>query len=499
VVAKGTFNFVDPLSNSRDILNYVAPPSITDSHSSLWQAQVIITKKLADLPGGPLQAAVGASYRREELQWQSANPDNVTAPYTRYYGLNAVGAEGSRNVQSPFFEIGIPVVKQFEASLSGRYDKYSSGQKNFSPKVGFKFKPQDDFAFRGTFSKGFRIPSFNEAYGLPTTGFTGSNIDCAKYAAFCAAHANNSYATSAYTIGETVTGNPSLNPEKSTSYTLGIILEPTEHISLTVDYWNIEVKDLISKLSGDDRTAAIDQYYLNNGVVNIPGITVKPALADGSFPNALPLIGSVSSSFNNSDRENASGTDFGVKVNYPVGTAKWSSDLDLAYLQRYDVTRKSGSTEKYAGTLAPCDYTSCAGSPKLRATWSNTLAWQKLSLTGTAYYTSGYNMAEVDLGGDASDCAGSAQNGVGSPVYYKTSIPVMCSSHPIWNFDINAKYKVNDKLSVYLDALNVFNIAAPFDGSSAYSNAYFYPQYNVAYATPNAIGRFLRVGVRADF
>lgn len=500
VAATGAFNFVDPDSNSQTIRDYVAPPDITNSHSNLWQFQATLSKTLAQLQGGPLQAAIGASYRHEALLWESANPDNPTAPYTRYYGVNAVGAEGSRNVKSPFFEIDAPLLTSLEANLSGRYDKYSSGQDHFSPKLGLKFKPIQQLALRGTYSKGFRIPSFNEAFGLPVTGFTGAQVNCTTYAAFCAAHQSNAYATSPYTLGETTAGNASLNPEKSSSFTLGVVYAPTTNISLTLDYWNIEVKDLIAKLSSDDRQNAIDQYYLNNGVVNIPGITVTPGVADTANPTALPLLGYVSSSFNNSDKENASGIDLGVSATMalPYGI-KWSPDFETSWLHKYNITRKSGTVEKYAGTLSPCDYTSCSGSPRWRVTFSNTFAWQDLSVTGTLYLTSGVNLAQVDYGGDPSDCVGSANNGVGSPTYYGTSIPVQCRSKDIWNFDLNAKYKITDKVTAYMDVLNAFNISAPFDPAAAYSNAYFYPYYNTAFATENAIGRFIRLGIRADF
>jgi iron complex outermembrane receptor protein len=499
-IAKGTFNFVDPASNSEAARQFLAPDSVTNSHSSLWQAQATLGKKLWDMGGGPLQAAIGASYRHESLLWESANPDNPTAPYTRYYGVNSVGAEGSRNVKSPFFEIDAPFAKQFEVNVSGRYDKYSSGQDNFSPKVGVKFKPVEQLAVRGTFSKGFRIPSFNEAYGLPVTGFSGAKVDCNIYTAFCAAHNSNSYATGNYTLGETTAGNPSLNPEKSTSYTAGIVFAPLENISMTVDYWNIEVKDLIAKLSSADRQTAIDQYYLNNGVVNIPGIVVSKGVPDALFPNALPLLGYVSSSFNNSDKENASGIDASVAVTTDLpGATKWRTEVDASYLSKYNITRKTGDVEKYAGTLSPCDYTSCSGSPRWRANFSNTFSWEKLSVTGTLYFTSRVNLAEVDYGGDPNDCVGSAIAGTGSPTYYNTDIPVMCRSHNIWNFDVNARYKLDDKTTVYLDLLNALNISAPFDPSAAYSNAYFYPQYNTAFATENAIGRFIRIGVRTSF
>ncbi|HXC59414.1 MAG TPA: TonB-dependent receptor, partial [Steroidobacteraceae bacterium] len=500
-IAKGTYDFVNPGANSEAARQFLAPDSVTNSHSNLWQAQATLSRDLFDLAGGPAQALIGASYRHESLLWESANPDNIAAPYTRYYGVNSVGAEGSRNVKSPFFEIGLPFAKQLEVNLSGRYDKYSSGQDNFSPKAGFKFKPVEQLAIRGTFAKGFRIPSFNEAFGLPVTGFSGAQVNCAAYAAFCAAHASNAYATGPYTLGETTAGNPTLDPEKSTSYTFGLVFAPVDNFSMTLDYWNIEVKDLIAKLSSEDRQEAIDQYYLNNGVVNIPGITVSPAVADTAFPNALPLLGYVSSSFNNSDKENASGIDFTVThtMDLPWGGTKWRTELDTSYLRKYNITRKTGTVEKYAGTLSPCDYTSCSGSPRWRANFANTLSWEKLSVTGTLYFTSRVNQAEVDYGGDPSDCEGSANAGAGSPTYYNTSIPVQCRSHNIYNFDLNAQYKVNDDTTVYLDVLNALNIKAPLDTAAAYSNAYYYPNYNTAFASENAIGRFIRLGVRTNF
>ena len=90
-----------------------------------------------ELAGGSLQGALGVAYREESIDAPSANPGNPSAPYTRYYSVNAVGTAGSRNVQSAFFELSAPVLKQLELMASGRFDDYSTGQSNFSPKVGF--------------------------------------------------------------------------------------------------------------------------------------------------------------------------------------------------------------------------------------------------------------------------------------------------------------------------------------------------------------------------
>lgn len=490
VIAQGTYNFVNPSANSQAIRDFIAPVNKTRSFSNLWQVSATLGKDLFALPGGPLEVAVGVAYRHESITNPSANPQNDSAPYDRYYGVNSVGATGARNVKSAYFEINAPIFDQLELNGSGRYDDYSSGQKNFSPKIGAKFTPIKEFAIRGTFSKGFRIPSFNEAYGLPTTGYITQTVNCTTFAAFCAAHNNNSYATSSYSIGLTATGNPSLKPERSTSFTGGIIVEPIRNVSFTVDYYHIKVKDLIG---GVDYSPVPALYYANNGVVNLPGITVRPQIADAAFPNALPLLGFIEYSFQNNDSQTVSGLDFGANIRRNLfANIKWTSNFDASYLIKFEKTI-GGSKQRYDGTLSPCDITSCSGSPKWRFNWQNTFEIGDFSLSGTLYYTGGYDYASVDYGGVKGDCA----NNIGASVvaYYGTNVPVKCRGDATWNFDMTASIKVTEKFKLYADALNVLGIKAPFDPSAAYS---IY-QYNPAWAQQNLIGRYFRVGAKVNF
>lgn len=493
VIANGTYNFVDPSKNSQAVRDYVAPQNTKVSTSQLWQASATLGHTLMQLPGGPLQVAVGAAYRHEEINDASANPDNVAHPFDRYYTINAVGAIGSRNVRSGFYEIGAPIIDKLEINASGRYDSYSSGQKNFSPKFGFKFKPIQQVLLRGTWSKGFRIPSFNEAYGLPTTGYTTLSVNCTTYAAFCNAHGNNSYATGQYSLGRTSVGNPGLAPEKSTSWTLGTVIEPMRNLSFTIDYFNIKVKDVISNIAAADQTAALDAF-LKNGTTNaVSGITVVPGTADPQFPNALPLPGFIQFSFQNGAQEEVQGIDFGVDFKHDFGGVRWSSSFEASYLIKYGLTTKAGDFERYDGSLSPCDYTSCSGSPKWRGSWDNTISIGKFSGTATVYYTSGYDLASVDYGGVPGDCAASI--GASVVVYKGTSTPVSCHTSATWNVDLSARYKINDHFSLYGTVLNAFNIKAPFDPSAAYSIF----QYNPAWAQQNAIGRQFRIGAKVDF
>ena len=108
-------------------------------------------------------------------------------------------------------------------------------------------------------------------------------------AAFCAAHGNNAYATGPYTLGLTQTGNPELDPEESTSFTAGLVIEPMRNLSFTLDYWHIEVEGLITGVT--DTSAAEAAYYANNGVVNIPGIMVLAGRSRSGVPECAAGAG----------------------------------------------------------------------------------------------------------------------------------------------------------------------------------------------------------------
>lgn len=496
VAARGTFNFADPAATPQDVWDYIAPANTTYSTSRLWQAQGTIGKELFDLPGGPLQAAVGLSYREEEIDAPSANPENFSAPYTRFYSVNAVGTSGSRDVKSAFFEVSAPIIDQVELTASGRYDDYSTGQSNFSPKFGVKFTPIDQLAIRGTWSEGFRIPSFNEAFGLPTTGYVTRQVNCTTFAEFCAAHGNNAYATGDYSLGLTQVGNPDLDPEESQSYTFGVVFEPLSNLSLTLDYWHIKVDNLIAGVT--DTSAIEAAYYSNNGVVNIPGVTVTPGVPDTANPDALPVIGFIQTPYTNQNSQEVSGIDFGANLTVPIGATTLRSSFEVSYLQKYELVDTEGNVLSYEGTLSPCNITSCSGAPQWRGSWQNTLEFDnrlgQTSVSLTTYYTGGYDTASIDFGGVKGDCQENADHAI-STAAYVDGTPVNCKADALWNVDMTIRHRINDTYLLFADVLNVLDIEPDFEPSGAYGLFGFNP----AWAGPNIMGRYFRLGVKVDF
>src|SRR5690349_22568135 len=99
-------------------------------------------------------------------------------------------AYGNRDVYAAFFEINAPIIESLELTGSGRYDHYSEGFSHFSPKVSFKFQPIEQIALRGSYSEGFRAPTFAESKPLSSfSGFVGFNPG--NIPAFKAAHIAN--------------------------------------------------------------------------------------------------------------------------------------------------------------------------------------------------------------------------------------------------------------------------------------------------------------------
>ena len=176
---------------------------------------------------------------------------------------------------------------------------------------------------------------------------------------------------------------------------------------------------------------------------------VIPGVPDPAFPNALPVLGFIETSFTNQDKQEVSGIDFGANLTVPLGDAlTWRSSLDASYLAKYELTTDAGDVLRYDGTLSPCNITSCSGAPKWRGSWQNTVEFGKTAVSLTGYYTSGYDTASIDFGGVKGDCQDNAAH---RSRRWPTSTARRCSAMPrrTWNADLTVRHKFSDKYTVY--------------------------------------------------
>lgn len=484
VIADGSYNFVNPSANSQSVLNYLAPELNVDASSDLYQVQASVSKSLFQLPGGPLQIGFGGSFFYEAVDSPSANSD-INGPTERYFTINAFGTEGHRTVASAFGEISAPVFNMLELNASGRYDHYSTGQSYFSPKLGAKFTPFDMLTVRGTWSRGFRIPSFGESNALPTTGYVTNSaglFNDAYLAQYGCSVATFSTACPQYlrtaSYGQTTLASPDLKPEKSRSITLGAVFTPMRNLSFSVDYFNIKKTDAITSLSSGD---ALRAYYAGEAVPD--GYTIIADAVDPAHPTALPRVAFVQSHYVNANTIKSEGIDFGANARFQFGNLTWTSSLDATLQLELSTTLADGTRETYVDTIGNYNLTAGSGTFRWHGSWMNSFAIGKVTLTGTANYTSGYDLSAMDQGNAYQDCGLAPQ-----PAY------TGCRLKSYFTFDTNVTAKVTDQFTIYANVLNLFDRLPGIDPVTY--GAYL---YNPVQAGDGIYGRRFTVGAKINF
>lgn len=489
----GTYNFVNPSLNSQTVRDQIAPTFTSRANSELWQVQATVTKDLFQLPGGPLQVGVGGQVRYESQY------DPSPVPNRDYITVNPFSAVGNRYVEAGYFEVNAPILNSLEVNGSGRFDHYSIGFSHFSPKIGAKFTPIRQVAIRGTFSTGFRAPSIPEISGA-VIGFTqytpGTGLSAADTTTLNNRYGNNSYITTQYGLGNNSTGNPNIKPETSRAFTGGVVVQPKRWLSFTVDYYNIRKKNLILSAGGNPATIA-SNYLLNGTIPSGVTLTLNPADPANPALRATPL--SVNFLYTNGNVLQTSGIDAQIQATLPIADGvKFTSILEGTEILEYNVDDGTGSgIQKFVGTLASYAVTSASGTPRWRANWQNTLDYGPLSLTGTAYFTSGYKGYADDNTGPGSTCANAIETAIAYNATLTTGTTggaLQCTVKHFLDIDLTTQFRVNDKFTFYVNVSNLFDAQAPFD-----PNTYGGNNFNPAWSSAGVIGRSFRGGATFKF
>ena len=486
-VDTGSYNFMDPSQNTQAERSAIAPTDVTTATSQEYALDVVVSKGLFDLPGGTTTLGIGGSARYESLNDPSANPDDPSNPNAQYLrDVNPFSAFGSRRVGSTFFELGIPFVKQFTVDVSGRYDNYSEGFDNFAPKVGVIVKPIPELTLRGTYSKGFRVPSFAETGGTNYGYVTSPPLPDS----FLAMHQNaagtgpDAYATAPSFALNTV-GNPNLKPEHSDNFTGGVIVQPKPWLSVSADYYYIKKNDYVVT---SDFSGPLADYYAG---LNPAGVFA--ASPDPAHPTAMPEVSTIDVTYINAASLVTDGFDLQLTANLRLPSrflhdVKWISTGTASYVNRYNITYPGVGTEQYAGTLGPYNVTSASGTPRWRASWLNTFIYKKLTVGIATYYTSGYRTTAEDITGPgtAGDCANALTGFPGAPT--------RCGVNGFFDVDTTFDYALTKMVHVYTNIYNIADFRPPFD-----TGTYGGYLYNPSWASAGILGRAFRFGVTSKF
>jgi iron complex outermembrane receptor protein len=266
----GSYNLFRPSLTPATVLSGI---KATIGRESQWVTQEIYAMgnmDLFELGGGTSATAFGIEYRTEEYSdlYDSLSEGN------QILGSAGNSAGGGRDVLAVYAEALFPFFDGFEMSLAGRYEEYSDYGSDFAPKIAFRYQPLENLTLRAAYGEGFRAPTLDivtqsRAFSADTVfdpqtcvsfgDFPGTTAGRGGLTpeAWCAANGGvNGVQVNAFRNAAST-----LDSEQSEQFSLGAVYDPTDWLSLTLDYWNIKITDrqkffssqeLVDIVNGDD-------------------------------------------------------------------------------------------------------------------------------------------------------------------------------------------------------------------------------------------------------
>ncbi|MDK1287294.1 TonB-dependent receptor plug domain-containing protein [Pseudoalteromonas umbrosa] len=218
-----------------------------------------------ELEGGEIQHYIGAEYFDQELrsQYDAQSEAGLVG------GSAGSSSAGERDTKAVFYEIAMPVLDNLILSAAYRYDRYSDFGSKGTPSFKVEYRPMDDLLVRGSYSKGFRAPSLNELLAAPSESHPRviDYVKCEK----------NGFAPAdckAGAVSNLRNGNKNLGPEESTYINAGIVYSGFEDVGIKLDFFSLEIDNVISLITVQDLMNADYAGVLGNIESAYPGVNL---------------------------------------------------------------------------------------------------------------------------------------------------------------------------------------------------------------------------------
>ncbi|MEL4180253.1 TonB-dependent receptor domain-containing protein [Roseateles sp. PN1] len=381
----------------------------------------------------PASFAAGLEFRREEAE---EIPDAYRQKgLSRDLQVSAIS--GSFDVKEAFGEIEVPISKRLVLSAAGRFSDYSSVGKNFTHRYGFNAPVLDILRLRGSFSpRSVRAPNINDLYSNGVTNVAPTNTDvcngvtaastgniavnCRSIPAIANRIANKGSFTlvssEANNTRLLLAGSPTLSEETARTVTLGGVLTPLPGLSLSADFYDIDIKNGITRMTPDALTKNCYSSASTSFDPTCGGILVRDVNDGPVLSLRSPLVNAASIKTRGIDLE----------VGY-VGRG-FNIGVYANYLNHYDVVDATGTSTPFAERPLY---------PKWRITTNASYnVTDRLNLFGQARFRSATKnfLTKNDFSDDL--------NQMKSVTYV----------------DLRLNYKATESMSFYVGSNNVFNV-----------------------------------------
>jgi iron complex outermembrane receptor protein len=213
--------------------------------------------------------AIGSEFRSEN--WELIAGD--TASYSSEGANSFPGFQQNNAIKANRFNFGAyvdltwDITENFLIGGTFRSEIYSDFGSANVYKLTSRYKIADVFTLRGSVSTGFRAPTLHQQYlSLTQASFVGGDIVNTGLA--------NNFSKEARLIGV-----PRLKAEKANNLSFGFGFNPNSNLSVTVDYYQIRIKDRIiysNEVSDVIQGVTIDNisFFINAAETQTSGIDI---------------------------------------------------------------------------------------------------------------------------------------------------------------------------------------------------------------------------------
>ena len=320
-----------------EMINYISYVGINSLFASQKSFAFNLTGSAFELPAGPVGLAFGGEYREEAGAFI---PDPITNGGDTTGNKGEI-TQGGYNVSEVYAEALIPIMETLEGSLAVRYSDYSTFGNTTNGKAGLIWNIADSFSIRGTASQAFRAASVPELFDGNWQNATGLSDPCDTFLVprttseqeTCAADGLPDDLQQSGGGLSRVGGNPTLNPETADTFTVGVVIQPgfLDGGALTLDWWDIEVRDSIQRIGA----GVILSSCYGQGLAN-------RSLCENIERNSAGFLVTINDTNKNIGGVESAGLDATFTYDLEAGIGDFRFSLDVAYLDEYTEIQADG-------------------------------------------------------------------------------------------------------------------------------------------------------------
>jgi iron complex outermembrane recepter protein len=378
---------------------------------------------------------------------------------------------GGFDVTEVYFEAGIPlyeggdVLQSINMDIGYRYSDYSTSGGADTYKIGIVADVTDNIRLRGGYNRAIRAANVGELFSDQQISLWGGEDPCAGTSptfsqAQCAntgvsaAQYGNILASPASQYNQFSGGNLNLEPEQGDTYTFGVITTPIENMTVSLDYYDIQITERIGSIGAN----TILRFCAQTGDPTLCGLVKRSPTGDlwiGSNPETSGQVVNLNANFG---ELNFSGLNLNANYSMPFLQGDLSASMLGTYTMEQEVVPLPG--------VNPAATYDCAGVINTTCTAPSTPDWRHTARVSYAQdnWTASLRWRYV---GELDYVNTDGTTGTADQLLVNNGNKLSAENY----FDLTGVIQLMDNFDITIGVNNIFDREVPMVGAGLARNA----------------------------